>query len=122
MNKKELITAIKNEIKEIGAALKHNKKIIRTSTSFLARGLPDPTGNLLEYKSQFAKYVCGIESAKCHLTCLHIAYNMLRNKKNLKHCHSEERDAYYVKYHSKFIQGLLSSFTEEQDALVSASK
>jgi hypothetical protein len=116
MNKKELIKAIKNEIKELGVAVRTNKRIYRTSQSYVARGLPDPTGSLIEYKTQFAKYIGDINA---HLTCLHIAYNILRNKKI--HCHSEERNAYYVDNFSKFIQGLLSSFTEEQDVNVSSN-
>lgn len=116
MNKKELISAIKNELKELAIAIRHNKKVIKKHQSNIARGLPDDSGSLIEYKSQFAKYVCGIESAKCHLTCLHIVYNMLRTKK--VHCHNIERNEYYVRYFDKFIQGLLSQVKEEQNVVV----
>jgi hypothetical protein len=75
---------------------------------------------MMEYKSQFGKYIGGIQSAKCHLTCLHIVYNILRNKK--LHCHNQERNEYYVRYFNKFIQGLLSKVTEEQDVVLPTAK
>lgn len=60
------------------------------------------------------------ETAKCHLTCLHIMYNRLRNKK--PHCHSKEREDYYVKWNKTFFermemqQSLLESNKEPTDA------
>lgn len=116
MTKKELIQSIKNEIKAISSILRENKKSYRKHQSNTAKGLP--SGYVcVSYESKFTKYLSGIDSAKCHLTCLHIVYNMLRNKK--LHCHSEERNTYYVKYFKSIMERMSSYEEEKQDAIVS---
>jgi hypothetical protein len=51
-----------------------------------------------------------IKTAKFHLTALHILYNLLRNKK--QHCHSKERNDYYVRW-NKVINERIQSIKEE---------
>ena len=118
MTKKELIQIIKNEIKAISSALRQNKKAYRQHQSNTAKGLP--SGYVcVSYESKFTKYLSGIESAKCHLTCLHIAYNMLRNKK--LHCHSEERNVYYVQNFKSLMERASSYEAEGQDVNLSST-
>ena len=68
------------------------------------------------FKGNYWNFNPGSETAKCHLTCLHIVYNMLRTKKT--HCHNIERNDYYVKYLDKLIQGYLSQVEAEQNVVV----
>ena len=140
MNKIEMINKIKEEIKVTSEIVKLNKKTHRQNQRMYSQGkkpfelirlYPFDVERVSSYSS-YIKVIDGkhywnytynetpcnasIESAKCHLTCLHIVYNMLRNKK--QHCHNEERNSYYVKHFDKFIQGLLSQVKEEQNVVV----
>jgi hypothetical protein len=139
MTKYELIQSIKNEIKETSAILRQNKNNFKHNQKIYSKmgSLADskdfkkiecypfskPWNGTVEingkkyFNGNFWNYNPDVETAKCHLTCLHIVYNMLRNKK--LHCHNEERNEYYVQYHKSYIERTLSSFTEEQDAHVS---
>lgn len=151
MNKKELIAEIKNEIKLISTILRENKNNFKYNQKVYAKA-PLVDSKYGKIKSMISedykkiqsypfttfyngfeeidgkKYFKGnywnlnpdCETAKCRLTCLHIAYNMLSNKKT--HCHNVERNDYYVRYFDKFIQGLLSKVTEEQDVVLSTAK
>jgi hypothetical protein len=118
MTKKELIQTIKNEIKAISSTFREHKKALRKHQSNTAKGLPSGfVWDSFKYESQFTRYLSGFESIKCHLTCLHIAYNMLRNKK--QHCHNEERNNYYVQNFKSFMERASSYEEEKQDAHLS---
>jgi hypothetical protein len=69
------------------------------------------------FKGNFWNFNPDVDTAKSHLTCLHIVYNTLRNKKI--HCHSEERNNYYVRYNQRFMEGKSSYEEEKQDAHIS---
>jgi hypothetical protein len=140
MNKKEMIAKIKEEIKANSEIVRLNKQAYKRNQRKFSKGerplelLQVYPYNIEDVKTRgyvkliegkyYYNYTYGndtpcninIESAKCRLTCLHIVYNMLRNNK--QHCHNEERNNYYVKYFDKFIQGLLSQVTEEQDVVL----
>jgi hypothetical protein len=141
MTKYEMIIQIKNEIKATSQILRENKKAYRTNQSLNARGQTEGYLDFQLYPFQIGK-ICkdditevdgkffyktekswswrinwDIASAKCHLTCLHIVYNSLRNKK--LHCHEEKRNDYYVQNFKSYFEGIQSQLTEEQDAHVS---
>lgn len=141
MNKKEMINKIKEEIRVTSEILRLNKKTHKQNQRMYSQGkrpfeliqvYPFVIEKATPFDKNYIKVIdgkhywnysyqespcnSGIDSAKCHLTCLHIVYNMLRNKK--QHCHNEERNAYYVKYFDKFIQGYLSQVEEEQNVVV----
>lgn len=148
MTKYELIIQIKNEIKATSQILRENKNKFRYNQKVYSKAplVDSPYGKIkslvsADYKKlecySFSKpwngaveidgkfYFNGnfwnfnpdVETAKCHLTCLHIVYNILRNKKI--HCHSEERNSYYVQNFKGFMERTQSQLTEEQDAHVS---
>jgi hypothetical protein len=71
------------------------------------------------FKGSFWNFNPDVNTAKCRLTCLHITYNMLRNKK--LHCHSEERNSYYVQYYKSIMERATSYEEEKQDANVSST-
>ena len=119
MTKKELIQIIKNEIKTISSALKENKKAFRKHQSNISKGLPSDFDGYKKYETLFSKYLVGISSAKCHLTCLHIEYNKLRNGK--QHCHTLERNQYYVEWFKATFERMESELEEEQDANISCT-
>lgn len=141
MTKKELINKIKEEIKEISSIIKYNKKIFRANQSFASKDQLSEIKKLRLYpfddgKALIAKYPslyceengvfyhkydnctvnCGIASAKCRLTSLHIVYNMLRHKKI--HCHSEERNAYYVQWNKASMERMSQYEEEKQDVVL----
>jgi hypothetical protein len=140
MNKKELIKALKEEIKLTAetirinkASHKHNQRLFSRQekvgykpikvypfgyNSWLKTQQIDEvsyfeTYKLNEYDSPFN---CDIHTAKSHLTTLHIVYNMLRNNK--KHCHSDERNQYYVQWRKDLIEGTLNRITETENAVI----
>jgi len=142
MNKKEMINKIKEEIRVTSEIVRINKKTHKQNQRMFSQGkrpfeliqlYPFKIEKVAPFNQNYIKVIdgkhywnysynetpcnSGISSAKCHLTCLHIVYNMLRNKK--QHCHNEERNAYYVKYFDKFIQGCLSQVEAEQNVVVS---
>lgn len=51
--------------------------------------------------------------SKNRLTKLHIAYNMLRNKK--QHCHNEEKETEYAEYAKEYIQALEERMALDQE-------
>lgn len=148
MTKYELIQSIKNEIKAISSILRENKNKFKYNQKVYSKapltkdrwGFPCGTIVTADYKQiecyPFSKPYDAIEidgkfyfkgtfwhfnpdseTAKSHLTCLHIVYNTLRNKKI--HCHSEERNNYYVQYNQRFMEGKKSYEEEKQDAHIS---
>jgi hypothetical protein len=137
MNKKELIAKIKEEIKITSIILKENKKAFKFNQRQCSIGLKNYLSFkaypfLIEklgkayYKEVDGKYyyyqetsICNydVSTAKSYLTCLHIAYNTLRNKK--LHCHSIERNEYYVKWNKSLIEGMVKYEEEVQNAFVS---
>lgn len=119
MTKKELIQIIKNEIKTISSILRENKKAYRKHQSNIAKGLTSGFTGDVPYESKFCKYLSGEETVKCHLTCLHIEYNKLRNGK--KHCHTPERNQYYVEWFKTTFERMESELKEEQDANLSST-
>ena len=120
MTKYELIQSIKNEIKAISSIFREHKKAFRKHQSNIAKGLPSGfTSYPYNYESIFTKYLSGFDTIKCHLTCLHIVYNMLRNKK--LHCHNEERNNYYVQNFKSFMERVSIHEEEKQDVNISCT-
>ena len=141
MTKYEMICKIKEEIKTTSEILRINKRTHKQNQRMYSQGTrpfeliqlyPFVVEKVTPFNHNYVKVIdgkhywnysynetpcnAGIESAKCHLTCLHIMYNMLRTKKT--HCHNIERNDYYVKYFDKLIQGYLSQVEEEQNVVV----
>jgi hypothetical protein len=69
------------------------------------------------FKGNFWHFNPDVETAKCHLTCLHIVYNILRNKP--PHCHDIERNDYYVQNFKSIMERASSYEEEKQDAHIS---
>ena len=69
------------------------------------------------FNGNFWNFNPDVETAKCHLTCLHIVYNILRNKKI--HCHDTERNDYYVQNFKSIMERASSYEEEKQDAHIS---
>jgi hypothetical protein len=149
MTKKELIQTIKNEIKNISSIIRENKKNFKHNQKTYAKAplVDSKYGKIKSIVSEdYKKIECypfnkpwnhleidgknyfkganwninpDIGSAKWHLTCLHIMYNMIRNKK--QHCHSEERNVYYVQNCKGIMERATSYEEEKQDVNISST-
>jgi hypothetical protein len=135
MNKKELIKSLKEEIKLTAETIRINKASHKHNQRLFSRKetngykpikiYPFNRGYVPEeiryfstytYSEDYAPINSDIASAKCHLTTLHIVYNMLRNNK--KHCHSDERNQYYVTWFKDLIERTLNRITETENAVI----
>jgi len=136
-----VISQLKAEIKETSRIIRINKRAFRYNQRLNSKGIESGFKliqaypfNLKKLKENpkfksFYKEIDGvyyhvdsdvwnvhsdIATAQCHLTCLHIAYNMLRHNK--RHCHTDKRNEYYVEWFKSLFEGIQSQFKEEQDA------